>query len=81
MPEVNPINFLPRVEIPVLMINGELDPIVPRVESAEPYHELLGTPPADKRLFTAPGGHFVPRNILVPETLNWFDEHLGPVGS
>ena len=81
MPEVDPASFLPRIEIPVLMINGELDPLVPRTESAEPFFQLLGTPPEDKRLITAPGGHFVPRNILVPEALDWFDEHLGPVGS
>jgi dienelactone hydrolase len=76
-PEVAPLNALPRVRIPVLMLNSEFDAEVP-VENARRYFELLGTPAADKKHVIAPGGHFVPRDVLIRETLDWLDMQLGP---
>lgn len=78
-PEINPINFAPRVKIPVLIVNGRDDfsapPGVP-----ERLLALLGTPPERKSLKLFPGGH-VPLDLrnLVRETLDWFDKYLGPV--
>lgn len=77
-PEVDPINSLPRVRVPTLMFSGEFDPIVPR-ENRERYFALIGTPTAQKRHVIAIGGHFVPRELVIRETLDWLDRYLGRV--
>jgi hypothetical protein len=41
--------------------------------------KLLGTPPENKRQVIYESGHFVPRNQLIKETLDWLDKYLGPV--
>lgn len=76
-PEVDPLNALPRVRIPVLMLSGEFDPVVP-LREAERYFAAIGTPEPDKRHVVEPGGHFVPRDVLIREVLSWLDEQLGP---
>jgi formylglycine-generating enzyme required for sulfatase activity/dienelactone hydrolase len=78
-PEVEPINFLPRITIPVLMLNGQYDHYFPVETAQRPMFRLLGTPPDRKRQVISEGGHFVPRTELVRETLAWLDRHLGPV--
>jgi pimeloyl-ACP methyl ester carboxylesterase len=78
-PEVEPINFIPRITIPVLMLNGRYDYYFPVESSQNPMFELLGTPPAAKRHVVADGSHFVPRPLLIKETLDWLDQYLGPV--
>ena len=77
-PEVDPVNSLPRVRIPLLVFSGEFDPMVP-VENARRYFELIGTPAAKKRHVMAIGGHFIPRELLIRETLAWLDTYLGRV--
>ncbi|MGH7500623.1 MAG: hypothetical protein ACREL7_02585 [Longimicrobiales bacterium] len=52
--------------------------MVPR-ENSERYFELISVPPSEKRHIIAIGGHFVPRDLLIRETLDWLDRHLGPV--
>jgi formylglycine-generating enzyme required for sulfatase activity/dienelactone hydrolase len=78
-PEVEPINFLPRIRIPVLMLNGQYDHYFPVETAQRPMFRLLGTPPDQKRQVISEGGHFVPRTQLVKETLDWLDRYLGPV--
>ena len=78
-PEVDPLNFAPRVRVPVLMINGEHDTVFPLEPSQKPLLDLLGTPPAQKRHYTYSASHVVPRNELIKETLDWLDRYLGPV--
>ncbi|MGH7516891.1 MAG: protein kinase domain-containing protein [Gemmatimonadales bacterium] len=78
-PEVEPINFLPRITIPVLMLNGQYDHYFPVETSQRPMFHLLGTPSHRKRQVISEGGHFVPRTQLVKETLDWLDRYLGPV--
>jgi pimeloyl-ACP methyl ester carboxylesterase len=78
-PEVEPINFLPRITIPVLMLNGQYDHYFPVETAQRPMFRLLGTPPDRKRQVIVEGGHFVPRTQLVRETLAWLDKYLGPV--
>jgi dienelactone hydrolase len=78
-PEVDPVNALPRVRQPTLMLSGEFDPMIP-VENARRYFSLLGTAPADKRHTIVVGGHFVPREILIRQTLEWLDRHGGSPG-
>ncbi len=78
-PEVEPINFLPRIRIPVLMLNGRYDHFFPVETSQLPMFRLLGTPPERKRHVIYDGGHFVPRTLLISEVLDWLDRYLGPV--
>jgi hypothetical protein len=78
-PEVDQINFAPRVTIPTLMIDGRYDFLFPRETSQEPLFHLFGTPKEHKRLAHFEGGHFVPRHHLIKETLDWLDRYLGPV--
>jgi len=65
--------------VPVLMMNGRYDNTFPLETAARPMYDLLGTPPDRKRLVIAGGVHYVPRNVLIRETLDWFDQQLGPV--
>jgi predicted esterase len=78
-PEVDPVNALPRVRQPTLMISGEFDPMVP-VANARRYFTLIGAPPATKRHVIVVGGHFVPRDLLIREVLDWLDKHAKQVG-
>jgi predicted esterase len=73
-PEVDPVNALPRVQQPTLMFSGEFDPMVP-VANARRYFALIGAPPADKRHVIVVGGHFIPRELLIREVLDWLDKH------
>jgi eukaryotic-like serine/threonine-protein kinase len=79
LPEVDDLNYVPRVRVPVLMLNGRHDPTFPLEAQALPMFELLGTPPEHKRNVIVDGAHFVPRHVLIRETLAWFDRYLGPV--
>lgn len=78
-PEVDPINFVHRVKIPTLMLNGKYDADFPYETSQKPLYELLGTPQENKHQFIYESGHFVPRNELIKETLDWLDKYFGPV--
>ena len=78
-PEVEPINFLPRIKMPVLMMNGRYDHYFPVETSQRPMFRLLGTPPQHKRWVISEGGHIVPRAQLITEALDWLDRYLGPV--
>jgi dienelactone hydrolase len=79
-PELDPLHYLPRIKIPVLMLNGEYDAIFPRVESQEPMFQLLGTPAEDKKHHLSKDSHgAILLHERVQETLNWFDRYLGPV--
>ena len=71
-PEVDPANALPRVRQPTLLFSGEFDSMVP-MDNARRYFALLGAAPSDKRHVIAVGGHFIPRELLIRETLDWLD--------
>ncbi len=79
-PEVDPVNFAPRIRIPVLLLGGRQDFIHP-VDSAQlPLFRLLGTPEKDKRHIIFEGGHAPLRiQVLIKDILDWFDRYLGPV--
>jgi eukaryotic-like serine/threonine-protein kinase len=74
-PEIDSINALPRVKVPLLLLNGEFDSVP--LENTQHFFALLGTAAADKKHVIAPGGHFVPQDVLVRETLDWLDKYLG----
>jgi len=78
-PEVDQLNFAPRVTAPVLMINGRSDFMFPVETTQEPLYRLLGTPEKDKRRALFDSGHVPPRNEVIKETLGWLDRYLGPV--
>jgi predicted esterase len=79
-PEVNPVHYLPRITIPVLMLNGEYDHIFPRKQSQEPLFQLLGTDLARKKHVVFKSGHVAtPMAERIQETVSWFDRYLGPV--
>ena len=63
----------------MLMLSGEFDAMVP-MDNARRYFELLGSPTADKKHVVAVGGHFVPRAVVIRETIDWLDQWLGAVG-
>lgn len=79
LPEVDPLNFAPRVTTPLLMLNGRYDPFFPTETSQLPMFRMLGTPAEHKRYVVYEAGHVIPRNELIKETLDWFDKYLGPV--
>jgi formylglycine-generating enzyme required for sulfatase activity/tRNA A-37 threonylcarbamoyl transferase component Bud32/pimeloyl-ACP methyl ester carboxylesterase len=74
-PEVDPINFLPRITVPTLMLNGRYDFFFPIESSQVPMFRLLGTPADHKRHVVEDGSHFVPRTRLIRETLAWLDKY------
>jgi dienelactone hydrolase len=79
LPEVDQINFLPRIYQPILMLNGKYDMYFPVETSQMPMFNLLGTPSKDKKIIIYDTGHLVPRTDLIKETLSWYDKYLGPV--
>jgi predicted esterase len=81
-PELDPVNYAPRVRVPTLMINGRWDFVLPYDTTQLPLFRLLGTDPAHKQHETFPGGH-VPlrRHEIVGVVLRWLDRYLGAVAS
>jgi len=80
-PAADPINFAPRVKVPVVIVGGEQDYIFPVETSLRPLHKLLGS--AHKELKTYAGGHgsllaLFSRQIT-GDVLDWLDRYLGPV--
>ncbi|MFC1635662.1 alpha/beta hydrolase family protein [Planctomycetota bacterium] len=80
-PAADPINFVRRVKVPVLIISGEFDFLFPIETSARPLLELLGS--TDKELKTYDGGH---GNLILlfsrqirGDVLGWLDRYLDPV--
>ena len=78
-PEVDQINYVSRVTIPVLMLNGRLDAVEPEATSQLPMYDLLGAPDGDKRHARFETDHIIPRNAGIRESLDWLDRYLGSV--
>ena len=78
-PEIDEINFAPRVRIPVLMLNGRYDLSFPAEANQVPLFHLLGTPEDQKRYVLFDFGHVPVQPREIKETLDWFDRYLGPV--
>jgi predicted esterase len=81
LPEADPVNFLPRVTIPLLYVTGEYDALYPVYVAQKPFFDLLGTTPENKRHVILPVGHqiLVPeaRTTVIKEVLDWLDRYLG----
>ena len=78
-PEVDDINYVGRVKVPTLMLNGKYDLTFPYETSVKPMFDLLGTPKDKKELKLYETDHFIPIDELIKETLSWLDRYLDPV--
>jgi dienelactone hydrolase len=78
-PEVEQINYVTRVKVATLMLNGKYDNLFPYETAIKPTFDLLGTAKEDKQLILFETDHFIPRNELIKHTLGWLDKYLGPV--
>jgi cephalosporin-C deacetylase-like acetyl esterase len=78
-PEIDPLNYAPRVTAPVLMLNGRYDPIFPYETSQLALLNTLGTAEADKRHVTFPAGHSSSswQDGEIRESLDWLDRYFG----
>jgi dienelactone hydrolase len=81
LPEVEVLNFLPRVTLPTLIVNGRQDFMRPYESSQVPFFERLGTSQSDKRFAVYDGPHVPPRVAMIKEILDWLDKYLGPVST
>ena len=80
-PEADDINYVSRVRIPTLMLNGRYDHIFDLDKSVVPFFTLLAVPESDKRLCVYETGHSLPKRDIIKEILNWLDIYFGPVNS
>lgn len=78
-PEVNEINYVGRVKVPTLMLNGKYDLTFPYDLTVKPMFDLLGTPADKKELKLYDRDHSVAGDEVIKETLVWLDRYLGPV--
>lgn len=77
-PEMDQISYLPRVTIPMLMLNGKFD-FDFTLKTQQAYYDFLGTPEEHKRWIAYDHVHGAPYAELVNESLAWLDKYLGPV--
>ena len=76
----DPVNYLPRITIPVLMLGGRYDYLFPVDTSKQPMFDLIGTAAEHKNHVLYDTGHVpLPRHQSMRDTLTWFDKYLGPV--
>ena len=76
-PEQNPVHYLPRITIPVLMLNGRYDS---GFELQKLMLRLFGTDPAHKKHSLSNSSHVAaPSPERIQETVSWFNQYLGPV--
>jgi serine/threonine protein kinase/formylglycine-generating enzyme required for sulfatase activity len=78
--EFDAVHYVPRVRVPILMINSRNDPHFSLEKSQVPMFRLLGTPDIDKlhRVYDAPG-HGVPVPKFEKDMFSWLDRYLGKV--
>ncbi len=80
LPEANPINYVPRITMPYLMMVGRYDTILDHESSVKPLFDMIGTPDEHKVLKVYETDHIPPKSAYIEETLAWLDLYLGPVG-
>jgi hypothetical protein len=73
---VNPVHFLPLIQVPSLLVHGRYDEGAPLKSAAEPLYNLLTK---SKEMFLYDGGHRPDPEDLVPAVNSWLDKTLGPV--
>jgi dipeptidyl aminopeptidase/acylaminoacyl peptidase len=80
-PEIDQFNYVSRVKIPTLMLNGRYDFYFDFETCGRLMFDLLGTPPEQKELKVYDTDHTIPDSEFIKETLRWLDKYLGPVKS
>lgn len=79
-PEIQQVDYLARVRIPVLLVTGRHDFTFPYETTQRPFFEHLGTPESDKRHVALDWGHLPPGYTeLSRQLIDWSDQWLGPV--
>lgn len=79
-PELFPLNFAPRVQVPVMMISGEDDVLLgPPEKGRVPLFNQFGTPDEHKNHVLLEGNH-IPDDwsAFIRETLDWLDRYQKP---
>ncbi len=76
-PESDQLNYVTRVRMPTLMLNGKYDNSLDT--GVKPMFDLLGTPAETKQLKLYETDHIPPTKEFIKETLAWLDKYLGPV--
>jgi dienelactone hydrolase len=79
VPEIDLLNYAPRVRMPTLMLNGRYDFETPFETAQRPLFALLGSPAEHKRHAVFETGHALPVEDVAREILPWLDRYLGPV--
>jgi hypothetical protein len=74
--------YAQRIRVPVLMVNGAEDVLLPREASQKPMYGILKKAHSDTRYALYPGGHgefslFFEQ--IRGDVLDWLDQRLGPV--
>ena len=77
VPEVDAVDYAPRVRVPTLMLNGRYDFGLPVDTAQRPLFDLLGAKDKMHRVLEA--GHKLPTDAVAAEVVPWLDRHLGPV--
>jgi predicted esterase len=80
-PGVDQVDFVHRLKLPVLMVNGRYDFSFPLDKAQNPLFAMLGTAENEKRhvVMESPHDVTVQRGELVKEVVAWLDKYLGPV--
>lgn len=76
-PEYDQITYLPRVRIPMLMMNGKYD-FDFTLETQQAFYDFLGTPEEDKVWKLYEHVHGAPEADLINESLAFLDKYFGP---
>jgi dienelactone hydrolase len=78
-PGTDQVDFAPRIDKPVLMMNGRYDFTFPPDLAQAPLLRMIGTPEADKRRVVLDTPHDVAlrKPELSREVLGWLDKYLG----
>ncbi|HUP62726.1 MAG TPA: protein kinase [Thermoanaerobaculia bacterium] len=77
-PEIDLVNFLPRIAAPKYMIHGRYDEANPVKSNAEPAFALMR---GEKRLELFEGGHVPQPEWSLPRIIAFFDKVFGPVSA
>jgi eukaryotic-like serine/threonine-protein kinase len=76
--EFDLVDYLPRVKIPMLLLGGRYD-FDFTMEQQQVFFDLLGTPKTETKWMIYESTHWIPREYLINESLNWLDSYFGQV--
>ena len=77
-PEADEINYVSRITVPTLILNGRYDAIFPLETNVIHFYNRLGTPERDKSLYIIDAGHNFYKKDRIKPILDWCDRYFGP---